>query len=208
MAININDKIVLAAMGDKEFTVTGLDISREDLSGCFNATIQACFYEKHKVYVGGNRPSMSGTCTRDIPILHNHDLAYAPKWKVVKPYSKSFHTFLIPTTLSKDKQYHLAECCAKLRREGRKLFRFKRWFLSLRFVNNWLWRRANKVRIYYCLKNECIRDDKGEAACSACDWRGYCRDVHPPQNTMLLPDYPSIRELSNERPNVQANQKN
>ena len=32
----------------------------------------------------------------------------------------------------------------KLHRESRPLYRLKRWLCSLRWVNNWRWRRANK----------------------------------------------------------------
>ena len=103
---------------------------------------------------------------------------------------------------------HVRDMYDKTVRESKWHYKLKRWFLSLRFINNWLWRRGNKKRIYYCLKNECTRDSLGRTDCVSCNWRGYCRDVYPEQNTYLLPDYPSIRELSNERPNVQANQKN
>ncbi len=87
---------------------------------------------------------------------------------------------------------------------SRPLFRLKRWFLGLRPVNNWLWRRANKKR----------------QQTGACRWTGFTWvSEHTPTkeefyyskehrvlkrqkegHTFILPDYPSIRELSNERP--------
>jgi hypothetical protein len=82
---------------------------------------------------------------------------------------------------------------AKKKRESRLSYRLKKWFLSLRPVNNYLWRRGNK-KLYdnhafnYALK-----------AITLGFYSGYFRDGMEAQNTAILPDYPSIRELSTER---------
>jgi hypothetical protein len=75
----------------------------------------------------------------------------------------------------------------KLRRESRLSYRLKKWFVGLRPVNNWLWRRC-QVSIDYWW-------DKG----NPCEFGGYLWDWGTKQNTAILPDYPSIKELSTER---------
>lgn len=81
-------------------------------------------------------------------------------------------------------------------------YRLKQWLLSLRWVNNWRWRRGNKVSVDYNAKwTGYLSTDEGFHE----SW-GYWYDkgvcVHGmngrPQNTAIFPNYPSIRELSQE----------
>jgi hypothetical protein len=94
---------------------------------------------------------------------------------------------------------------AKTRRESRFSYRLKKWFLSLRWVNNWLWRRANKkLDLRGAYKYEIHRDYgfpwRGEwhasslTTCGDGSYRVGYQTLCPP-STFSLPDYPSIRRL-------------
>ena len=64
--------------------------------------------------------------------------------------------------------------------ESRPSYCLKKWFLGLRWVNNWLWRRKCETKpLHPWMTEDCI---------------------HYYQNPFaILPDYPSINELSTER---------
>ena len=74
-----------------------------------------------------------------------------------------------------DKAY-LVEIYDREYAHSRLSYRLKKWFLSLRPVNNWLWRRGCRTpRLHPWMTEDCI---------------------HYYQNPFaILPDYPSIREL-------------
>ena len=85
---------------------------------------------------------------------------------------------------------HVRDMYDKTVRESKWHYKLKRWFLSLRWVKAWLWRRGQKSIDYLV--------DRG--VYSIFFMNGHEYDDSYTQNTAILPDYPSIRELSNERP--------
>jgi hypothetical protein len=93
--------------------------------------------------------------------------------------------------------WHWQQIWAKYKRESRISYRLKKWFIGLRPVNNWLWRRGNKEERSYepfDHVSECIR-----SVCTEnCSVAMRCMDHVFKKNTAILPDYPSIRELSTE----------
>ena len=88
---------------------------------------------------------------------------------------------------------------AKYYRESRLSYRLKKWFVGLRPVNNWIWRRGNKESKHYFPEfrrvSYCISD-----TCKICLDRGKCDDYFRDEGAKLIPDYPSISELDNTRP--------
>lgn len=75
---------------------------------------------------------------------------------------------------------------AKKRLESRPLYRLKRRFLGIRWVNNWRWRRGCKT------KSKEFVDEWDETY-----YRNH--NLHYLWVIFTLPDYPSIQELSSER---------
>jgi ribosomal protein S27E len=86
---------------------------------------------------------------------------------------------------------------AKIQRESRPLYRLKKWFLGLRWVNNYLWRRQ-QVSIDYFRKftDTTHRDEDGNLEQDETTWCYMWDAGWPCQNTALFPDYPSIRRLA------------
>ncbi len=77
--------------------------------------------------------------------------------------------------------------------ESRPSYRLKKWFMGLRWVSNWRWRRG-------CRAIE-LADDGVTIKYRLSKWLlEQCLRLEGMSSTFVLPDYPSIRELSNKRP--------
>jgi len=83
---------------------------------------------------------------------------------------------------------------ARKKHESRLFYRLKKWFLGLRWVNNWLWRRGNKR-----LERKGAFVYRTRRFQSITQLHAYWRSEDD-GCTECMPDYPSINELSTERP--------
>lgn len=159
--IAIGDTINVSSMPKREFTVLGVKLT--------------CFDRSNDV-----RLEIHGHSSSDICRNAMKRASHAVYKGICDRYNPKYQTVEVKSKVSYPAWYMC--CLLKIRHESRPLYRLKKWFLGLRWVNNWLWRRECETHKAY------FADEWAETYYET-------HALHYKGVTLQLPDYPSIKEL-------------